>query len=154
MMARLKAGSRAADRRAPQRRRVGAPATAQVPPSPDDNQAVGRAVMEQLLQLEKRTTPGLAAEVMPVFLRDMTVRLAAVREATARVDAVEAHRLAHTIHGSAASIGAVTMVRACAEILRHVRDGNLDQCAPLISALIADLESIRRAAAAHGITAP
>ena len=132
--------------------RTKAPKPSAVPASPSDGDAVGRAVMDHLLKLEERSVPGLAADVMPVFLRDTTVRLAALRDAISRADNVEAHRMAHTIHGSVASIGAATMVRTCADVLRHVRERNLDQCAPLISALTSDLDSIRRAATAHGIT--
>lgn len=139
--------------RATPKRRPESAAKSPVPAAASGSDAVGRAVMEQLLQMEARSTPGLAAEVMPVFLRDMTIRLSTLRDATARADSVEAHRVAHTIHGSAASIGAVTMVRTCAEILRNVRDHNLGECPPLISALTSDLESIRLAAATHGIKA-
>lgn len=110
--------------------------------------------MEQLRLLEERSIPGLGAEVMPVFLRDTTTRLSALSAAIAAGDSVEVHRVAHTIHGSAASIGAATMVRACSEILRHVKQHQLDQCGPLLGALVSDFESIRRAAVAHGIASP
>jgi len=78
--------------------------------TPDN--AVGRAVVEQLLQLEARSAPGLAADVMPVFLRDRTVRLAALRDATERADGVEAHRAAHTIHGSILANASSDLLRA------------------------------------------
>jgi HPt (histidine-containing phosphotransfer) domain-containing protein len=133
--------------------RIKRPTAVPGPASPADSDAVGRAVMEHLLRLEERSIPGLAADVMPVFLRDTTLRLAALRDAMSRADSVEAHRMAHTIHGSVASIGAATMLGTCAEILRHVRAGNLAPCPPLIAALTSDLESIRRVAEAHGITA-
>ena len=114
---------------------------------------VGRAVLAHLRGIEERLAPGLAAQVMPVFLRDMTIRQAALADAIGRADTVEAHRVAHTIHGSAASVGAATMMRASAEILAHIKNRQLDCCAPLLGQLAADLESVRRTAAADGITA-
>jgi HPt (histidine-containing phosphotransfer) domain-containing protein len=118
-------------------------------PPPRDPDAAGRDVVEHLRRLEERAVPGLAEQVLPVFLRDTAHRVNSLREAVAAKDDHMAHRLAHTMHGSAAAVGAATMVRACAEIIRAVRSGSFDQCDELIAELEADLESIRRAAATN-----
>ena len=47
---------------------------------------------------------------------------------------------------SAATVGAATMVHACAEIIREVRVGAFDGCDRLLNELDQDFESIRRAA--------
>ena len=121
---------------------------AEVVPPAREPDAAGRQVMEHLRRLEERAAPGLAAQVMPVFLRDTKTRLESLREAVRQRDGVAAHRVAHTLHGSAATVGAATMVHACAEIIREVRLGAFDGCDRLLGELDQDFESIRRAAEA------
>ena len=122
------------------------PVAAEVVPRPRDPDAAGRQVMEHLRRLEERAAPGLAAQVMPVFLRDTATRLESLREAVRQRDGVAAHRVEHTLHGSAATVGAATMVHACAEIIREVRLGAFDGCDRLLGELDQDFESIRRVA--------
>ena len=119
---------------------------ADVVPPPREPDAAGRQVMEHLRRLEERAAPGLAAQVMPVFLRDTATRIESLREAVKQRDGVAAHRVAHTLHGSAATVGAANMVHACAEIIREVRLGAFDGCDRLLSELDQDFESIRHAA--------
>ncbi len=121
---------------------------------PRDFDAVGRAVLEHLRQLEDRAAPGLTAQVMPVFLKDTAVRLTALRHAVEQKDGAAAHRLAHTLHGSAATVGASSMVSTCGEIIREVRCGVFDRCDGLITDLTLDYDAIRRAVHAHGIVDP
>lgn len=116
-----------------------------VPPTRQPD-AAGLQVMDHLRRLEERAAPGLAAQVMPVFLRDTATRIESLREAIKQRDGVAAHRVAHTLHGSAATVGAATMVHACAEIIREVRVGAFDGCDRLLNELDQDFESIRRAA--------
>lgn len=121
-------------------------AVAVVPPPPPDADATGRLVMEHLRRLEERSAPGLAAQVMPVFLKDTAIRIESLRQAVKQQDGTTAHRVAHTLHGSAATVGAATMVYACAEIIREVRLGAFDGCDRQLDQLDQDFESIRRAA--------
>jgi HPt (histidine-containing phosphotransfer) domain-containing protein len=107
----------------------------------------GAEVIEHLRKLEARASAGLAAHVLPMFLQDTAVRLAALRDGVARKDGDTVHRLAHTLHGSAATVGASTFVRGCVDIIREVRTGSFDQCEPILTELESDLELIRRSAA-------
>lgn len=122
------------------------PAVAPPPAPPPDADATGRLVMEHLRRLEERSAPGLAAQVMPVFLKDAAIRIESLRQAVQQHDGNTAHRLAHTLHGSAATVGAAPMVHACAEIIREVRLGAFDGCDRQLDQLDQDFESIRRAA--------
>lgn len=106
--------------------------------------------MQHFQRLEGRA-PGLAAQVLPVFIKDTEARLAALREALDALDSVAAHRVAHTLHGSVASVGAATMVHACAEIIRAVRLGAFEGCDRHLQHLQDDFASIRRAAEAHRV---
>ena len=119
-------------------------------PPPRDPDAAGRDVIQHFRRLEGRA-PGLAGQVLPVFIKDTEVRLVALRDALAAHDSVGAHRVAHTLHGSVASVGAGTMVHACAEIIRAVRLGAFEGCDQLLHDLEDDFASIRRAAEAHRV---
>lgn len=119
-------------------------------PPPRDPDAAGRDVMQHFGRLEGRA-PGLAGQVLPVFIKDTEVRLAALRDALAAHDSVAAHRVAHTLHGSVASVGAASMVHACAEIIRAVRLGAFEGCDQLLRDLQDDFASIRRAAEAQRV---
>ena len=123
------------------------PAASSPPKDPD---TAGRDVIQHFRRLEGRA-PGLAAQVLPVFMKDTEIRLEALRQALAAHDSVAAHRVAHTLHGSVASVGAATMVHACAEIIRAVRLGAFEGCDQLLRDLEHDFASIRRAAEAHRV---
>lgn len=122
---------------------VPAPAPAPAKPRPDP----GAEVLDHLRKLEARASAGLAAHVLPIFLQDTAVRLAALRDGVARKDGDTVHRVAHTLHGSAATVGASTFVRGCVDIIREIRTGSFDQCEPILTELESDLELIRRSAA-------
>ncbi len=115
------------------------------PPAPQPD-AAGRQVMRHLRELEERALPGLAAQVIPLFLSDTSRRIELLRDAVKQGDPLEAHRVAHMLHGSAATVGAANMVQACAEIIREVRLGSFDGCDRQLRELDRDFESIRRAA--------
>ena len=119
-----------------------------------DHEAAGRAVLAHLRQLEERSAPGLTAHVLPVFLKDTAARLAALKDAIDKKDANAAHRLAHTLHGSAATVGAASMVRTCAEVIREVRHGVFDRCDDLLKELRLDFEAIQKASESSLSDAP
>ena len=102
--------------------------------------------MEHLHGLEASAAPRLAEQMLPMFLSDTSRRIELLRDAVKQRDGLEAHRVAHTLHGSAATVGAANMVQACAEIIREVRHGSFDRCDRQLQELDRDFESIRRAA--------
>ena len=111
-----------------------------------DHDALARDVIAYLQIIEERSSPGWTAQVMPVFLKDTAARLNALRAAVAQKDGTTAHRIAHTLHGSAATVGAASMVSSCADLIREVRCGAFDRCDGLIAELTLDFEAISRAA--------
>ncbi len=121
------------------------PVAAVLPPAPQAD-TTGRQVMRHLRELEERALPGLAEQVLPMFLSDTSRRIESLRDAVKQRDGLEAHRIAHTLHGSTATVGATDMVQACAEIIREVRHGSFDRCDRQLQELDRDFESIRRAA--------
>ncbi len=123
-------------------RRVRRPrgATRASPHTPTD---AGAEVLEHLRRLETRTSPGLVQKMIPIFLEDMSARLADLHTAVTRRDADATHRVAHTIQGSAAAVGAASLERGSAEIVREARSGSFERCETLVAELDAAFESIR-----------
>jgi HPt (histidine-containing phosphotransfer) domain-containing protein len=115
-----------------------------------DHDAQARDVMSYLHTLEQRGSPGLTAQVMPVFLKDTSTRLEALKAAVVQKDGTVAYRIAHTLHGSAASVGAASMVSTCADLIREIRVGAFDRCDALIGDLASDFAAIQRVVGTEG----
>jgi histidine phosphotransfer protein HptB len=104
----------------------------------------GLEVLEHLRGLEARGTPGLAAQVIEIFVRDTSSRLAALREAIARRDGEATYRVAHTLQGSAAMVGAASVARGCAELTSAARNGSFDRCEAIVAELDTSFQAIQR----------
>ena len=104
----------------------------------------GAEVLEHLRRLEAKGSPGLAAHVLEIFLQDTSTRLKALRDAVARRDADATYRVAHTLQGSAAMVGAASVARSCAELVSAARSESFDRCEALVADLDAGVEAIRR----------
>jgi HPt (histidine-containing phosphotransfer) domain-containing protein len=111
-------------------------------------------VRERLQRLDAKGSPGLGARIAEVFLSDTAIRLAALRDALARRDGEAAYRIAHTIEGSAAMVGAASMARSCTELTAAARSGAFDVCEALLADLDAGFAAIRRAVTPEGSSAP
>jgi HPt (histidine-containing phosphotransfer) domain-containing protein len=105
---------------------------------------MGVEVLEHLRGLEAKGSPGLAAQVIEMFLRDTSTRLASLREAIARRDVDATYRLAHTLQGSAAMVGAASMARSCAELTSAARGGSFDRCEAIVTELDSGFQAIQR----------
>jgi HPt (histidine-containing phosphotransfer) domain-containing protein len=114
---------------------------------------VGLEVRERLRKLDARGSPGLGARIAEVFLCDTAIRLAALRDAIARRDGEAAYRIAHTLEGSAAMIGAASMARSCNELTESARSGAFDVCEILLADLDAGFDAIQRAVKPEGSSA-
>jgi HPt (histidine-containing phosphotransfer) domain-containing protein len=113
----------------------------QVEKTPDP---MGLEVLEHLRGLEARGTPGLAAQVIDMFVRDTSTRLAALRAAIARRDGEATYRVAHTLQGSAAMVGAASLARSCAELISAARIGSFDRCEAVVAELDISFQAIQR----------
>lgn len=106
---------------------------------------MGAEMLAHLRQLEARGSPGLVAHVIEAFLRDTTTRVATLRDAVAAGDVDTVYRVAHTLHGSSAMIGASVMASRCAELSRASQAATLDGADAIVEELAEALETIRRA---------
>ena len=104
---------------------------------------MGLEVLEHLRGLEARGSPGLAAQVIEIFVRDTSTRLAALREAIARRDGDATYRIAHTLQGSAAMVGASSLARTCGELTSAARSGSFDRCEAIVAELDTSFQAIQ-----------
>lgn len=124
-------------------------------PSPPSAPADDAAdVLEYLHRLEAQGSPGLAAEVIEIFLQDTSHRLTALRHAIAEGDGETVFRVAHTLQGSASMIGAASVARGCNALATSARSGSFDQCKVLLAELDARFEAIQRAMPVSRLTGP
>jgi HPt (histidine-containing phosphotransfer) domain-containing protein len=104
---------------------------------------MGLEVLEHLRGLEARGSPGLAAQVIEIFVRDTSTRLAALREAIAGRDGDATYRVAHTLQGSAAMVGAASLASTCGELTSAARSGSFDRCEALVAELDTSFQAIQ-----------
>jgi HPt (histidine-containing phosphotransfer) domain-containing protein len=89
--------------------------------------------------------PGLASELVDLFLDDTPSRLGALREAVAAADAEALVRAGHALRGSASTLGATAMADLCAALERLGRDGTCAGAAPVLVQLEREFDAVRDA---------
>jgi two-component system, sensor histidine kinase and response regulator len=125
-----------------------------VPASPEPPADGAAEVLEYLHRLEAQGSPGLAADVIEVFLQDTASRVTALRRAIDQGDGETVFRVAHTLQGSASMIGAASVARSCNALAKSARTGSFDQCRVLVAELNARFEAIQRAMPVRRLTGP
>jgi HPt (histidine-containing phosphotransfer) domain-containing protein len=91
-----------------------------------------------------------AFHVMEIFLRDASSQLSALKEAVGRRDVVTVERVAHTMKGSAAMLGATSVARSCAELIQNARHGSLDEGEAILGRLEANVAALQQTLAPRG----
>ena len=87
------------------------------------------ATLDQLLSLDDGGV-GLITELLGLFEEDTPERLAGLRSAFDRGEAVQISELAHAMKGSAGTIGAAGMRAIALEIEQATKGGRLDPSLP------------------------
>ena len=91
---------------------------------------------------------GLVAELVDLFVDDVPSRLESIREAMAAGDPEALVRTAHSLKGSAATLGADRMAELCRQMEVSGRAGEVPQGQGLLESLEAEFEQVKRALAA------
>ncbi len=78
-------------------------------------------VLGELRALEEGGSPGLLAELIDLFLKQGAKQLGEMREALTSKDGAGLGRLAHTMKGSAGSLGAARLSGLCRELEAAIR---------------------------------
>ena len=100
-------------------------------------------VARHLRNLESRGHRGLVAQLVDSLMSESAGQLNAVRSAAASGDRDALYRAAHSLQGSAAVVGADSIARACAELVKASRGGSLDHIGPIVSQLSPGIGAIR-----------
>ena len=100
-----------------------------VPSQPDWAASCGEhldpEVIASLVELGGEDEPDLIVELIDLFLEDADVRILALEEAVKVRDWDQVVKIAHTLKGASATIGAVRFSSACRAVETESRDGGL-----------------------------
>jgi HPt (histidine-containing phosphotransfer) domain-containing protein len=110
--------------------------------APNAEPVLDPAVIATLRQLTPPGEPDVLAEVLELFLQDVPRRLARLRASCGSGDAVELHKTAHSLKGSAGNIGARAMFAICRQLDDHGRAGDLTDAKRLVDALDAEFARV------------
>jgi len=82
-------------------------------------------VIASLVDLGGEEEPDLIVELIDLFLEDADVRVLALEDAVKTQDWDQVVRVAHTLKGASATMGAVRFSTACRTVEMEARDGGL-----------------------------
>jgi putative two-component system response regulator len=102
-------------------------------------------VTRHLRGLEARGSRGLVAQLIDSLMGESSGQMEAVRKAAASGDREALYRSAHSLQGSVAIVGADSLARACAELVRTARSGSFEHVTPLVGQIESGIEAIRKA---------
>ena len=100
--------------------------------------------LARLCELDPEGRNGVVARVMKAFetsLTRMLFQLASQLAEPGRCDPAVVASVAHTLKSSSASVGALSLARACAEVEQGVRSGTLTDLDPQVRRLIDECEA-------------
>lgn len=100
-------------------------------------------VIANLRTLNSSDGDDFLREIVGLFSADMPVRLADLDRSLATGDAPTFRRAAHSIKGSAASLGAKTLRGMAEEIETRAHAGGLAGLAPLVAALRVEFAAVK-----------
>lgn len=115
---------------------------------PDRDQVLDPAILESYRLLQEDGEPDLITELIDGFLADLEGRLHAIRRAIAEGDAPALRSAAHSLKGSAGTVGAIGLAQRCGELEALGREGRVDGAGPLLDDLAALIPEVTRALSA------
>ena len=98
-----------------------------------------------LREVEEEGEPDILNELIELFLADVPPQLVALREAVEADDAHSVERIAHTLKGSSANLGATEMVAICSELEDVATSSNLSRTPQLLERLEGEFGRARMA---------
>ena len=102
-----------------------------------------RSVLAGLRELQEEGASDLLEELIGLFLADVPPQLVALRKVVEADDAQSVERIAHTLKGSCANMGAVRMETLCAELQEMGRSEELRAAPGLIARLDEEFGRVR-----------
>jgi signal transduction histidine kinase/DNA-binding response OmpR family regulator len=121
---------------------------------PRPESAADHIALDGLSELERTGAPGLVKKITDLFLQDTPRQLTDLRNSVQNGDSVRLTKIAHTLKGSAANLGAREMVRICAELQVLGEAENISIAPSLVADLESQFGSVRDAILSEGAAAP
>ena len=103
------------------------------------------SVLAGLRELQEEGEPDILGELIELFLTDVPPQLAALQEAVEAVEAHSVERIAHTLKGSSANMGATRMTAICSELENAGASGDLSRAPELLERLVEEFGRVRMA---------
>lgn len=100
------------------------------------------AVVSGLRQLTPPGEPDVLAEVLNLFLVEVPPRMDRLRNAWAAGNIEQVHRAAHSLKGSAGTIGARRLYEVCRQLDTRGKSADLAGMATLVDALGAEFDKV------------
>ena len=101
------------------------------------------AAIETLASLNTSGSADLVTVVVAAFLKAIPVQLAMLNRNLVTPDLKTLSRMSHDLKSSSASIGAIALASACAELERVVRFGTTRGAVALVHRIIDEIEALR-----------
>lgn len=111
-------------------------------------------VTRHLRSLESRGSRGLVAQLIDSLMGESSGQMEAVRKAAASGDREALYRAAHSLQGSVAIVGADSVARLCAELVKTARSGSFEHVDPIVAQVESGIEAIRKALVGWTDTVP
>ncbi|HUR18519.1 MAG TPA: Hpt domain-containing protein [Acidimicrobiales bacterium] len=109
-----------------------------------DSAALHAAVLDpSVLAGYEEISPGLAAELVTMFVEDVPLRLEALRTAAAEGDLKELGQVAHTLKGTSSNLGAAQLAACCSALQAGAGRGSTPEIAALLDAVERSWEQVR-----------
>jgi HPt (histidine-containing phosphotransfer) domain-containing protein len=114
---------------------------------PQADPVLDLSVLAALRELGGVDEPGLADELLQLFLQDSSRRVANLEDALASGDRAGLARTAHTLRSSSTNVGALRVARICTELETIAREGEVRDAAFRVRELARAIAAVREA---HG----
>ena len=111
----------------------------------DLTRVIDQGALDGLRSLTSATRPNFLMELIDLFIEDSPAKIARMREALARADAVALASAAHALKSSSANLGARRMHALCELIEERSSQSSLRGAATLLAALEEEFARVRRA---------
>lgn len=112
---------------------------------PDSQPPLDAARLEKLRDLQKATGRDILTQIIDLYRDDTPRRLDSIRRALAEGSAGDAERLAHSIKGSSANIGARLVMELAAEIEADLSRGTVTGMDEKLARLESEVDRVCRA---------
>ncbi len=102
-------------------------------------------VAQQLRSLEERGSRSLVAQIIDSLMSDSSRHMQSLRRAAEAGDREALFRAAHSLQGSVAVVGGISVARACSELVMLAKHGSLEHITPLVSQVQSGIAAIQKA---------